>query len=66
MRGEMTVETVKTKRLISAVLVALSVLMLFFGWIGVKGEYRSDVKSELKTLVEELDEYIDEYDVYGS
>lgn len=65
MEGEITMQTAKTKRLVSAALIVLSILTLLLGWIGVKGDYRSYVKEGVKSGMESIDEYLEDYDSYS-
>ncbi len=55
-------QTQKKPRIVSAVLVALSVLLLLFGWVGVKGEYGDELKDTMKEAVTELNDEIKNYD----
>lgn len=65
MEGEITMQTAKTKRMVSAALIVLSILTLLLGWIGVKGDYRSYVKEGVKSGMKSIDEYLEDYDSYS-
>ncbi len=54
--------TTKSPRLISTVLIVLSVLMLFLGWIGVKGDYKDIIVEPVKMGIETLDEEIKNFE----
>lgn len=58
-------KTITGKRLLSAVLAGLSILLLLFGWIAVKGDYKSYFKESISASVEQFDDILDNYDEYS-